>query len=101
MPKRMFLPIAWSRGGPPLTLVHIFDYPAEFLDNPVKRVLSGFGDVKSIKRQKYIGRSDIETGTRLVLMAFRVVPPRLVNIDGFFCRLWYCLLYTSPSPRDA
>ena len=70
-------------------MVHIFDYPAEFLDDPVKRVLSGFGDVKSIKRQKYIGRSDIETGTRLVLMTFRVVPPRLVNIDGFFCRLWY------------
>ena len=38
---------------------------------------------------KYIGRSDIETGSRLVLMAFQVVPPRLVNIDGFFCRLWY------------
>ena len=76
-------------GGPPLTMVHIFDYPAEFSDDPVKRVLSGFGDVKSIKRQKYIGRSDIETGTRLVLMTFRVVPPRLVNIDGFFCRLWY------------
>ena len=75
--------------GPPLTMVHIFDYPAEFLDDPVKRVLLGFGDVKSIKRQKYIGRSDIETGTRLVLMAFQVVLPRLVNIDGFFCRLWY------------
>ena len=93
MPKRMFLSlvsIAWSRGGgPPLTMVHIFDYPAEFLDDPVKRVLSGFGDDKSIKHQKYIGRSGIETGTRLVLMAFRVVPPHLVNIDGFFCRLWY------------
>ena len=76
-------------GGPPLTMVHIFDYPAEFLDDPIKRVLSGFGEVKNVRRQKYIGRSDIETGTRLVLMAFRVTPPRLVNIDGYFCRLWY------------
>lgn len=65
-------------------MVHIFGFPGEFLDGPVKRVLSGFGDVKSIKRQKYIGRSDIQTGTRLVLMAFRVVPPRLVNFDVFF-----------------
>ena len=76
-------------GGPPLTMVHIFDYPAEFLDDPIKRVLSGFGEVKNVRRQKYIGRSDIETGTHLVLMAFCVTPPRLENIDGYFCRLWY------------
>lgn len=42
-------------------MVHIFGFPGEFLDDPVKRVLSGFGDVKSIRRQKYIGRSDIQT----------------------------------------
>ena len=76
-------------GGPPLTLVHIFDYPAEFSDDPVKQVLSGFGEVRNVKRQKFIGRPDIETGTRLVLMAFRVIPPRLVSIDGYFCRLWF------------
>ena len=76
-------------GGPPLTMVHIFDYPAEFSDDPVKQVLSGFGEVRNVKRQKYIGRPDIETGTRLVLMAFRVIPPRLVSIDGYFCRLWF------------
>ena len=28
-------------GGPPLTMVHIFNYSAEFLDDPVKQVLSG------------------------------------------------------------
>lgn len=76
-------------GGPPLTMVHIFDYPAEFVDDPVLKVLSGFGDVKSVKRQTYIGQPHIETGTRLVLMAFRATPPRLVNINGYFCRLWY------------
>ena len=76
-------------GGPPLTMVHIFDYPAEFSDDPVKQVLSGFGEVRNVKRQKFIGRPDIETGTRLVLMAFRVIPPRLVSIDGYFCRLWF------------
>ena len=76
-------------GGPPLTMVHIFDLPAQFSDDPVKQVLSGFGEVRNVKRQKYIGRPDIETGTRLVLMAFRVIPPRLVSIDGYFCRLWF------------
>ena len=55
-----------QRGGPPLTMVHIFDYPAEFSDDPVKQVLSGFGEVRNVKRQKFIGRPDIETGTRLV-----------------------------------
>ena len=42
-------------GGPPLTMVHIFDYPAEFSDDPVKQVLSGFGEVRNVKRQKFIG----------------------------------------------
>ena len=51
-----------SGGGPPLTMVHIFDYPAEFSDDPVKQVLSGFGEVRNVKGQKYIGRPDIETG---------------------------------------
>ena len=64
-------------------MVHIFDYPAEFSDDPVKQVFSGFGEVRNVKRQKFIGRPDIETGTRLVLMAFRVIPPRLVSIDGY------------------
>ena len=57
--------------------------------NPVKQVLSRFGEVRNVKRQKYIGRPDIGTGTRLVLMAFLVKPPRLVSIDGYFCRLWF------------
>ena len=35
-------------GGPPLTMVHIFDYPAEFSDDPVKQVLSGFGEVRDV-----------------------------------------------------
>ena len=56
-------------GGPLLTMVHIFDYPAEFSDDPVKQVLSGFGEVRNVKRLKFIGQPDIETGTRLVLMA--------------------------------
>ena len=76
-------------GGPPATMVHLFDFPAELGDEPVRQVLSGYGNVKSVRRQKYIGRPDIETGTRLILMTFRVTPPRSLFISGYLCRLWY------------
>ena len=62
-------------GGPPPTMIHIFDYPAKLGDEVVRRVLSGYGDVKSVRRQKYIGRPDIETGTRLVLLTLKATPP--------------------------
>lgn len=45
--------------------------------------------MKNLKRQKYIGRPDIETGVHLVLMAFRVIPPPLVSTAGYFCRFCY------------
>ena len=76
-------------GGPPPTMVHLFDFPAELGDEPVRQVLSGYGNVRSVRRQKYIGRPDIETGTRLVLMTFRATPPRSLIIGGYMCRLWY------------
>ena len=76
-------------GGPPPTMVHLFDFPAELDDEPVREFFSGYGNVKFVRRQRYIGRPDIETGTRLVLMSFRVAPPRSLLIDGYLCRLWY------------
>ena len=76
-------------GDPPPTMIHLFDYPAELGDDPVRQALLGFGDIKSVRHQKYIGRLDIETGTRLVLMAMKATPPRLLPIGGYFCRLWY------------
>ena len=76
-------------GGPPPTMIHVFDYPAELGDEVVRQVLSNFGDVKSVRRQKYIGRPDIETGTRLVLLTLKATPPRGLFIGNYFCRLWY------------
>ena len=76
-------------GGPPPTMVHLFDFPAELGDEPVREFFSGYGNVKFVRRQRYIGRPDIETGTRLVLMSFRVTPPRTLLIGGYLCRLWY------------
>jgi len=70
-------------------MVHLFYFPAELGDEPVRQVLSGYCNVRSVRRQKYIGRPDIETGTRLVLMTFRVTPPHSLVIGGYMCRLWY------------
>ena len=70
-------------------MVHLFDFPAELGDEPVREFFSGYGNVKFVRRQRYIGRPDIETGTRLVLMSFRVTPPRSLSIGGYLCRLWY------------
>ena len=78
-------------GGPPPTMVHLFDFPAELGDEPVREIFSGYGNgnVKFVWRQRYIGRPDIETGTCLVLMSFRVTPPRSLLIGGYLWRLWY------------
>ena len=40
-------------GGPPVTIVHIFDYPFEEGDEALKDVFSNFGEVKRIKKQTY------------------------------------------------
>lgn len=53
-------------------MVHLFHFPAELCDELVQQVRSG-----------YIGRPDIETGTRLVLMMFRVTPPQSFIIGGY------------------
>lgn len=46
-------------GGPPTTIVHVFDYPHEESDLAVEKVISDFGDVKCLKRQKYLSDNSI------------------------------------------
>ena len=81
----------WCRvdGGPPTTIVHLFDYPYE---DPVKHVTSFFSDfgvVKGVRYQKYLRNGDIATGTRLVDIVLKQAPPRLAIINGSTCRIWY------------
>lgn len=76
-------------GGTPPTMVHLFDFPAELGDEPVRQVLSGYGNVKSMRRQKYIGCPNIETGMCLVLVMLRVTPPHSLFIGGYLHHLWY------------
>ena len=81
----------WCRvdGGPPTTIVHLFDYPYE---DPVEHITSFFSDygvVKGVRYQKYLHNGDIATGTRLVDIVLKQAPPRLAIINGSTCRIWY------------
>lgn len=83
---------AWCEikgGGPPVTIVHVFDYPHEEIDEAVKEVISDFGVVKSVRRQKHIFDVSIYTGTRLVSVVLSATLPRFLSIEGYNCRIWY------------
>ena len=51
------------RGGPPLTTLHIFDYPYEEEDGDITCVCSDSGEVKNVNKQKYISDLNIFKGT--------------------------------------
>ena len=67
----------WCRmdGGPPSTMVHLFDYPYEGDAAPIDTLFKTYGKVKGIRHQKYISREDIFTGTRLIDIVIDRTPP--------------------------
>ena len=75
-------------GGPPATPVHIFDFPYEKDDTPIKIALSSHGTVKNIIKQKYHG-SSVFTGTRVAFMDISGSVPKFLVIGGYRCRSWY------------
>ena len=82
----------WCRilgGGPPLTILHVFDYPFEESDALVSDAFNDFGDVKRVKDQLSITDPEVFTGTRLVSMVLKTNPPRSLLIGGYLCRVWY------------
>ena len=83
----MYCPIAG--GGPPATMLHIFDYPHEEDNLEVRHVCADFGTVKGVKRQTYLSNSDIFTGTHLVTVILSSSPARFLSINGYNCRVWY------------
>ena len=99
----------WCRmdGGSPSTIVHLFDYPFEEENEVVREFFGGLGVVKNVRLQKYLSRPDIYTGTRLVDVVLSEPPPRVVNIDGYMCRVWYkgqpliCNLCGTPGHRSS
>ena len=76
-------------GGPPPTIVHVFDYPIEALDVRIEAELTPFGKIKHISRQTYVSSPDIFTGTRIVVMHLDLLPPRHIMVDGHLCRTWF------------
>ena len=75
-------------GGPPITILHIFDYPYEEDDVYVKNVIGDFGSVKRVKKQTYLSNPDVFTGTRLVSVTLDATPPRFITSNGYLCRIW-------------
>ena len=81
----------WCRilgGGPPASVVHIFDFPFEENDSLIEVALAPFGNVKKVSKQKYPD-SQVFTGTRLVTMIITDSVPKFLKIDDYQCRSWY------------
>ena len=76
-------------GGPPVTIVHLFDYPFEEDNSFVSTICKDFGEIKKVKNQTYLANNAIYMGTRLVSIALKGIPPRGLMINGYVCRIWY------------
>ena len=74
-------------GGPPVTVVNVFDYPFEGEDAVLEDTLGAYGEVKRVKHQCFVSDADILTGTHLVFMVLtpRCTLPRFITINGCIC----------------
>ena len=75
--------------APPITRVHVFDFPFEEDDRSLEVALEAYGAVNSVKKQTFLSNQNIFNGTRLVDGALSGVLPRFLMVDGYLCRLWY------------
>ena len=75
-------------GGPPVTTVHVFDYPFEEGDAALEDAFSGFGQVKRIKKQIYLSNQEIYTSTRLVSVVLKETT-HFITVSGYLCCIWY------------
>lgn len=81
----------WCRmdGGPPSTILHLFDYPYEEDPVAIQSLFMSYGMVKGVRLQKYLSHDEIFTGTHLIDIVLDRTPPRLVCINGYICRVRY------------
>ncbi len=81
----------WCRmdGGPPSTIIHLFDFPYEEGCFGIEDLFKAYGTVKAVRQQKYLSNDNIFTGTRLIDLVLERHPPRLVSLNGYVCRVWY------------
>ena len=62
-------------GGPPITRVHVFDFPFEKDDSSLEVAFETYGAVNSVKMQTFLSNQNIFNGTRLVDVALSGVLP--------------------------
>lgn len=82
----------WCRmdGGPPVTIIHLFDFRFEGSGyDAIKEFFGKYGQVRDVRLQRYLRHSNIYTGTRLVDVVLDKFPPRLVSINTHVCRVWF------------
>ena len=67
----------WCRmdGGPPTTIIRLFDYPYEENEESVGAFFDTYGTVKSVRCQKYVSHPDVCTGTHLVDLVVKQMSP--------------------------
>lgn len=56
----------WFRmdGGPPVTIVHLFDFPFEATGyEAIKEFFGQYGQVRDVRHQRYLCHANIFTGT--------------------------------------
>ena len=57
------------RGGPPITRVHVFDFPFEEDDRSLEVAFEAYCTVKSVEKQTFLSNQNIFNDTRLVDVA--------------------------------
>ena len=76
-------------GGPPPTILHVFDLPVEADDEGIEAQLSSFGKILRTSKQTYVKNTEVLTGTRIVVIHLSSTPPRTIMVGGILCRIWY------------
>ena len=76
-------------GGPPPTILHVFDLPVEVDDEGIEVQLSSFGKILRTSKQTYVKNTEVLTGTRIVVIHLSSTPPRTIMVGGILCRIWY------------
>ena len=69
--------------------VVVFQYPYEMGNDILAKELSAFGNVQSVRFQKWTNMPDVSTGTRLVRMTLLKPIPRFIFVQGVRVKVWF------------
>ena len=79
------------RGRPPITRVHVFDFPFKEDDRSLEVAFEAHGRYSQVCQKAYffLSNQNIFNGTRPVDVLLSGVLPSFLMVDGYFCLLWY------------